>query len=200
MKKTLCLALCLAVLFSFAACKKSGTETTTNPDRWVIPEQTTEKRKDPSEEVSINIPLSLIESEYHNDLDTYAQKYGYNSAVLEKDGTVTIKMRALSHSLLLARMGTTVMKEIGAIIDSGDFPYAVELGTYNDDFSYITMFVKGKQFKKADSSLLPYMIAECGMYYQLYTESTDYKCEVILADHETKEIVFQKTYTAKDIE
>ena len=200
MKKAMCLILCLVFVFSFASCKKNAQETTTNPDPWVIPEESTEPRKNPDEEVTINIPLSLVDKEYQNDLDAYAKKYGYISAKLEKNETVTIKMRALSHSLLLARTGTMVMKEIGAIIDSGDFPYVVQLGTYNRDFSYITLLVKGKEFKKADTSLLPYMLAECGMYYQLFTTNTDYKCEVVIADHESKEVLFQKTYTDEDIQ
>lgn len=199
MKKTLCLVLCFIFAFSFVSCKKGDDETTTNPDPWVIPEQSTEPRKDPNEDVIINIPLSLIDKEYHNNLDAYVQNHGYISAVLEDNETVTIKMRALSHSILLARTGTMVMKEIGAIIDSGDFPYVVDLGEYSRDFSYITLLVKGKEFKKADTSLLPYMLAECAMYYQLFTTNTQHKSEIVVADHETKEILFQKTYTDKDI-
>lgn len=204
MKKYLSLALILAVLLSFAACgnkddkqTQEGTAITVNLDetkKSEAKEKTGEK-----DVIKIEVPLALIEEEYQNNLDAYVQKYGYISAKKTAKNTVTLKLSGRAHSLLLSRMGMTIMKEIGNILDSGDYPYFKKIGTYNDDFSYMVLLVDGKAYKKdSTANFLPYVVSECCMYYQFYTTRTKYECEIVVADQNTNEVIYRNTYNMDD--
>ncbi len=203
MKKYAAFLLCLVLLFSLSACKKqeqendTGTAITVNLDETKKAEA--KEKTGENDVIKINIPLAIIEEEYQNDLDAYVEKYGYISAKLGANDTVTLKLSGQSHSLLLSRMGMTVMKEIGSILDSGDYPYFKNIGTYNDDFSYMVLLVDGEEYEDdKTSNFLPYVVSECCMYYQLYTTRTSYECEIIIADEKTNEIIYQNTYDLND--
>ncbi|MDD6011845.1 MAG: hypothetical protein PUC33_03250 [Oscillospiraceae bacterium] len=209
MKKAIAITLTFlaAVLFLTACGNKKDEETTDPADIQVIDLTTSEPEeeptysnsagdKNPNQKVDISIPLEMIDEKYRNDLDAYAKAKGYISATLEKDGTVTLKMTAMTLDLLKTQAGLKIMREMGAMVDSGDFPYAVKLEQYNDDFSYIVMLVKGAEYKKAGSPAdLADGIGQCGLYYQIFTDSGEMNCRVILADSQTGEVLFNKLYT-----
>ncbi len=197
MKKFLCLALCFVFLLSLTACKRKVADPTVVD---LTPETTEVEESDPEDVVRINIPIGLIDAQYHDNLDKYVQENGYISAKKKSNGTVTIRMRSLTHALLLTKIGMKIMREMGAIVDSGDYPYAVRLGKYNEDFSEIVMLVKTEEYQQSpDATNLPYMLAQCGLYYQLYTTEKNRECKVIIADHETNKIVYEHTYTEEEV-
>lgn len=195
-KRIICACLCLLLLFSFASCSKRGGDPSS-----AIKITATSGDGDIKDTVKITIPLSFVDEEYHNNLDLYCEKYGYISAKLnEKDETVTIKMNALSHDLLLAQIGMKVIKSIYNIVESGDYPYVKSIDSYDSkNFSEVVVSVDKEKYE-ADktSSLMPFALAQCCFVYQAYTESTDYKCTVTVADAKTKDIISTKTYTDKD--
>ncbi len=205
MKKTVAFLLLVITLLTFCSCGKKNDEptpqgVTINIEETKKPEATKEETNE-DKTIKINLPLELIEEKYRDNLDAYCSSYGYDSAKLNKDNTVTVKMSALTHSLLLTRMGLTVMTQIGNVLDSGDYPYFKDIGVYNEDFSYIVLLVDGKKYKEeSTSNFLPYVVSEFCMYYQLYTTRDNYQCEVVIADEKTKEVVYSNIYKTESPE
>ncbi len=207
MKKILCTVLCLTFLFTLAACGKKKDEGTLvaykDDEGNVVTEYVTttksssnSDKKDINEKVEITIPLVLVGDEYQDDLDAYCEANGFISCKLnKKDQTVKIQMKSLTYDLNLAKIGTSIMRNIGDIVDSDNYPYAIELESYSDNFDEIVMIVDGEGYKADNqSSLLPYSLGEYGMFYQIYTTQNEYECTVKLKDEKSGEIIFEKTY------
>lgn len=196
LKRMLCAGLCLLLLFSFASCGERGGDPSS-----AIKITATSGDGDLKDTVKITIPLSFVDEEYHDNLDAYCEKYGYISAKLnKKDETVTVKMNEFSHKLLLTQIGMKVIQSIYNIAEGGEYPYVKAIDSYDDkNFSEVVVSVDRKKYE-ADktSSLMPFALAQCCFVYQAYTESTDYKCTVTVADAKTKDIISTKTYTDKD--
>lgn len=204
MKKIICVALIITVLFSLAACGKKKQEGTLfaykdengNIVTEYLAEEETKGREAADDEVKVTMPLVFLDEEYRNDIKKYCEEFGYiEAAVNEKKQTVTVIMRALSYDLNLVKIGTTVMRNIGDTIDSGEYPYVKNLESYSPNFDEIVMLVDGEGYKKdAQHSLLPYFLGECGMYYQIFTTENEYHCTVKIKDEKTGEIIDEKYY------
>lgn len=205
MKKAVCLMLALCILFTLAACgkKKEGTLVAYKDDEGNIVteyiENTNDSDKTPEnidDEVVITIPFVLVGKEYRNDLAKYCEVNGFERCELNEEAqTVTITMGSLTYDLNLMRMGIQVMSNIGSTVDSGEYPYVRELESYSENFDEIVMLVDGEGYKAdKQSSLLPYFLGECGMFYQIYTTENVYKCTVKIKDAETGEIIDEKYY------
>lgn len=207
MKKIIAL-LCTAVvmLTCLVSCGDKGTgeddvgyvKTISLDSLGIITEQEQEDSKEKikgDKKYNLTIPASAVEAEFQGDLNSYAETYGYELKE-NSDGTVTLKMKGTSYSLLLSRMGMKVIKELAAFVDSGDFPYIVEIGDYSSDFSHILLLVKPKKFQSSDTKeQLSLLVGQCGLYYQTFTHNKDKKCEVIFADYKTGDILARETYT-----
>lgn len=204
MKKIICLALTLTVLFSFAACgknKQKGNLVAYKDDEGNIvteymKEEATLGREAADDEVKVTMPLVFLDEKYRNDIKKYCEDFGYiEAAVNEKKQTVTVIMRALSYELNLVKIGTTVMRNIGETVDSGEYPYVKRLESYSPNFDELVMLVDGEGYKKDDQhSLLPYFLGECGMYYQIFTTENKYHCTVKIKDEKTGKIIDEKYY------
>ena len=132
MKKALCVLLCLLLVLPLAACKKGG-----DPNSiFVSTESTTESENDIKDTVKVNFPQSVIEEEYRDDLDAFCEKYGYKSAKVNSDGTVTIKMSAFSYELLLTQRGMEAVKAIYDVAEGGKYPFVKGIKSYDDTVSY----------------------------------------------------------------
>ncbi len=201
MKKLICLCMvALALLGCLTACGGAGdNETTTASDIKVIDFDTTRAEEETTEinmdkNYKITLPLDIVSADYEGNLESYAKTYGYK-IVKEEDGNVTLKMDGMAYRLMLSRAGLKTIREIGNIVDSGDFPYVVKTGDYSEDFSYILMLVKGKKFKKAeDKDIFMTLISQCGLYYQIHSNPENPKCEVVVADSETGKVLAKQTY------
>lgn len=215
MKKIIIATLSLVILLTFACCGKkdegpvfayrdeegnivTGTADDMNKDK---ADKNKDKPKNRDEIVEVNFPLALIEEEYQNDLDKYAEAYGYKEVKLDKKTqTVKIKMTAMSYDLLLVRIGTQVMRSIGSTYESEEFPYMLGLGKYNDDFSEVEILVDKEKYQADEqSSLLPYAISEYCMFYQLYTTREECACKVTVRDKETNRVIETKQYNQANL-
>lgn len=201
MKKLICLcAALLTLLTCLTACGNGGKEEeTTASDIKVIDfdttraEETTKKIK-PKKDYKITIPSDLLVVDYDGDAESYAELYGYE-IVSEENGNITFKMEGTAYSMLLSRVGMKTIRELGSIVDSGNFPYVVEMGDYSKDFSYILMLVNGKKYKKAeDKELFMTLVSQCGLYYQHHANPEAPECEVVIADSKSGEVFARKTY------
>lgn len=206
MKKIICLLLAVCILFTLAACGKKKDEGTLvayrNDEGEIVTEYVTDteenntEQKEIDDEVKITMPLVFLGEEYEDDLAAYCEANNFISCKLnEKDQTMTVTMRALTYDLNLVKIGTQVMRNIGSAVDSGEYPYAQKLESYSQNFDEIVMLVDGKEYKKDEqSSLLPYFLGECGMFYQIYTTENEYHCTVKIKDAESGEIIEEKYY------
>lgn len=204
MKKLLSVILIIsAIICVFTACKNNEPETNTTEDIKVIDFDTTRPTEEPTEikkdkTYKINVPAVFVNSEAGGDIKKYSATYGYDIKE-EKDGSMTMKMDGMSYSFLLSKIGMSVMRALGEVVDSGDYPYVVRLGDYNDDFSYILMLVNADKYKKAGNKPsyeeLAFIIGQFGLYYQNFTLDEENKCEVVIAGSKSGKILYKETFT-----
>lgn len=201
MKKLISLCvISLTLLACFTACGSNKEEETTSSDIKVIDFDTTKKQEettklDLNKNYKITVPSDMISIDFDGSVEAYAKTYGYD-IVKEENGEITLKMDGKEYAMMLSRVGMKTIREIGLIVDSGDFPYVVKTGDYSRDFSYILMLVNGKKFKKAaDKEIFMTLISQCGLYYQTHSNPDSPKCEVVIADSESGQVLERKTYT-----
>lgn len=196
MKKIVCIFLCALILFSLASCTKTKTVTGDAP---VV--TTTEKtqKEDFDDMVKIKLPLAVIDQEYQNDLDGYCQQYGYKSAKLdEKTQIVTVKMTKLAYDLLMTKIGIQVIRAVYQVQEGGEYPCIKEIVSLDEkNFKSVVVSVDGDEYKK-DGDVAIYVIGQCCLLYQLYASDGEYKCEVVVNDAKTGELIESKVYTDKD--
>jgi len=195
--RVISLILCIVAVLSFAACKKQDNSASTQHGSY---EQETEKGNI-KDTVKLVLPVEAIEEEYRNDLDAYCEKFGYDSAKLnKKNGTVTLKMPQFSYELLLKNIGMDVLKSINEVASSGKYPCVKAVSDIKtDDFSKVTILVNKKKYKK-EGDTAPYIIGQSCLLYQLYAGNEEYLCNVTVVDNKTKQVIETKTYTNNDID
>ena len=201
MKKLISLCvISLTLLACLTACDSNKEEETTSSDIKVIDFDTTKKQEETTKinlnkNYKITIPADMVEIDFGGSAEAYAKTYGYE-IVNSENGEITFKMDGKEYAMMLSRAGMKTIREIGLIVDSGDFPYVVKTGDYSRDFSYILMLVNGKKFKKsADKEIFMTLISQCGLYYQTHSNPDSPKCEVVIADSESGKVIERKTYT-----
>ncbi len=196
MKKILCLLLCLLLVLPLAACKKGG-----DPNAiFVNTESSSESDKDIKDTVKVSFPLSAVDEEYRDNLDAYCEKYGYKSAKLNSDGTVTVKMNAFSYELLMTQKGMKAIQAIYNVAESGDYPFVKGIESYDDkDFSAVSVLVdKAKYDAAGDKADMALDIAK-GCYIYQALSGNDFKCTVTVVDSKTKKTVETKDFTDADV-
>lgn len=201
MKKLICLCMAsLTLLACFSACgKNTPDKETTTSDIKVIdfdttrPEETTAPIKE-NKSYKITIPEDLISVDHDGDLNSYASLYGYEIAESE-NGEVTLKMDGKEYSMLLSRVGMKTIRELGAIVDSKDFPYAKDIKDFSEDFSYILITVNGKKYSKAaNKEFFLTLVSQCGLYYQQHANPEAPSCQVVIADSDSGKVLANEIY------
>ncbi|MGN1443763.1 MAG: hypothetical protein ACI4XE_07935 [Acutalibacteraceae bacterium] len=191
MKKIISLVLIVCLAFCFVSCSKSVTQTLDQP--------TEAPTGDLKDTVTINLPITFVDSEYQDNLKGYCEKYGYISAKLSDDGqSVQIKMNKFSNELLRTEIGLKVLNQISNITDSGDYPYVKKLVKVDrDQFREVIISVDQKEYKKA-GTIAPYIIGQSCLLYQAYDSTDDYRCEVTVVDYKTNKVIDTLVYTDQD--
>lgn len=175
-------------------------ETTENTEEDEEPQETepTEaEKKDPDKIVKVEIPLAFIDYKYQNDLDSFAEDNGYESAKLSRDKkTVTVEMRALSYDLYLTQVGITTIKTICDTFESENYPYVINLGEYNEDFSYVTLLVDSKGFKNATNvdELFEY-VSNCCAYYLLQDNDSPDEFKIDICNKKNGKLLATRSYS-----
>lgn len=198
MKKIISVLLVVLLLFSFAACgKRNGDSSAANASGSSETEKASTKGT-----VKVSFPLSLLGEEDRNDLDAYCEKYGFKSAKVNSDGTVTIKMSSLSRDLLLTQIGMESIQGIYSVAESGAFPYVKKIKSFDDkNFAEVSVLVNRAKFSSADSALVMKLtIAQSCLTYQAYAEIEEPKVKITVIDNKTKETIEEKEFTNSDIQ
>ncbi len=156
--------------------------------------------KDPNAQVQFSMPLHYLEDKYKNDLNLFCQENNYIACTIDEQAqTFTVTMNAMTHDLMLSKVGIQSIKNIANVMNSEKYPFFKELGNSvkisESGFKEISVFVDraGYEAESDKESFMAY-IAGCGIYYQLYTTSNDYSCKVIVQDMESDEVLDAKLF------
>ena len=181
--------------------EKDSSKPTEKETEKVTEEKETEiEKKDPDKIVEFEIPVLFLDTKYQNDLDAFVKDNGYESATLSfNKKTVKIKLKALSYDIYLVKSGISTISAICETFESKDYPYVVNLGDYEDDFSYVTLLVNNKKFKKATNidDLFTH-VSNCCAYYLLQDNNSPDEYRIDICDNKTGELLATREYNKKD--
>lgn len=198
MKKIIAVLLSFLMIFSFAACGKNKDASSAANG------ETTSKSEKPNvkDTVNVSFPLSLLGEEDSADLDAYCEKYGFKSAKVNSDGTVTIKMSSLSRDLLLTQIGMDSIKGIYSVAESGDYPFVKAIKSFDDkNFAEVSVLVNKKGYNASQFAIMmKYVIAQSCLTYQAYAGIEEPKVKITIIDNKTKKTIEEKTYTNSDFQ
>lgn len=181
--------------------KKDKAEKTTEKKTEKETEKETEiKKKDPEKIVEFEIPVLFLEPEYQNNLKKLVREKGYESATYSWDKkNVVIKLRALSYDLYLIKTGLTTINAICETIESEDYPYVINMGEYEDDFSHVEILVDAAGYKKANNADdLFNHVSNCCAYYLLQDESSPDKYTIDICNEKTGTKIESRKFNKKD--
>ena len=158
------------------------------------------EKKDPDKLVEFELPTLFLDTKYQNNLDLFVKENGYESAEFSfNKKTVKVKLNALSYDIYLVKTGISTISAICETIESEDYPYVVNLGDYEDDFSYVTLLVNQKKFKKAkNADDLFTHVSNCCAYYLLQDSDSPNKYKIDICDEKTGELLATREYNKKD--
>ena len=144
--------------------------------------------------------LKCIRDDANNVIVFKPATKGYESAEYTwNKKNVKITLRALSYDLYLAKTGIATISAICETFESEDYPYVVNLGEYEADFSYVTLLVNKKKFDKADNvdDLFTH-VSNCCAYYLLQDNDSPKEYKIDICDEKTGELLDSRTYNKKD--
>ena len=206
MKKTVIAVLCavLVIVALTVFLKKDKPDDTTPTTVSATEDEATEAysayepeggTKDPEKLVKITMPLSMYDAENQCDTGGFFKKSSYEKCEVNKSQkTFTVTVKSITHDFMLSNVGLQVIKALGYMLDSGDYPYIKQLGNYNSDFSEIEIIVDATGYRlSSDAKGALEFVADCGIYYQLYTTQNSYSCKVTAKDIETGKVIDEIT-------
>ena len=148
MKKTFALftvlALCLTLCLGLCACGRDSGATE--------PVSGNEASEEDLKEISLTVPGAYLdENKTQADYDAEASEAGFQSAVLNADGSVTYVMTKARHRELLSGMAAEIDQALSEMIASGEYPNFVSI-THNDDYTEFTVVSRAKELDFSEMS------------------------------------------------
>lgn len=206
-KKITSVILSLTLILSFAGCSQNNIEATNDPSGST--NQTTsapETKVTEATEVNYNVetdekfltvditfPSSFFQGEDMDtfDADAYANENGFNAAVLNEDGSLTVTMTKSKHRELLEEMSISLDENFAELIEGEDTPYIKDI-THNEDFTVVTMKVDRATYENA-FDMTPLAIGMSTAMYQMLIEIENYVA-INIVDVATGETINTITY------
>jgi hypothetical protein len=180
-KKILSLLLIITVTFSMVACHSSKKENANGSNLQVEQKILT---------VDITLPPSLVTPTIKNDIEGYAKKQGFQKAVLNDNGSVTITMTKAKHKQMMKEMKQNVEEKFAKLQE--DYPYIKTIDYKSKNFSNVNVIVDRHGYDNS-FDITPFSIGFQAMYYQAFN-GTDLKCEVIMKYADNDEIISTTIY------
>ena len=139
-------------------------------------------------DVTITLPADYIdEGTTQEDLDKTAEEKGYQSAILNEDGSVTYVMTKAQHQELLEDTKQSIDEAIAEIAESEDYPSITDI-TANDDYTNFTVTTNHEELDMSESFLVLGLYIYGGMYAVYSGEEVD-NIHVDFVNSETGEII-----------
>lgn len=137
--------------------------------------------------VRITIPTVYEEISSQKEAEQIKEKNGYESAVLEEDGSLTITMSRSRHEEMLRQFRESVDAAIREIT-SADDGSLIEKIEYNDDYSVFTVTVSGDEIGTADRQTAEELVMY-GTLYHIYSGNDTDHIKVEYVSSETGEVI-----------
>lgn len=150
-------------------------------------QETAQETPAPEETVTIVIPTIYESVTTQEEADEICRRNGYESAVLNEDGSLSITMDKDTQEQMLLEFREAADKGIGEIIGSGE-DSAIRKIEYSDDFSVFTVTIEGDGLgiieKQAAEELVMY-----GTLYHIYSGNDVEHIQVDYISEESGELI-----------
>ncbi len=150
--------------------------------------------------ITVTLPIEVVDKEYGDNLEAFAEAKGYDSIQKKGDDKVKIRMREYSYRLLLTSVGMETVSGIGYAMDSGDYPFITDLAKYNDDFSEVIFAVDKEKYAEAENKdeFFSVMAVYC-LYYQEFNEDSDGRCRITVCEDGTNILIETREISEGDL-
>ncbi|MCF0259845.1 MAG: hypothetical protein HUJ54_08295 [Erysipelotrichaceae bacterium] len=170
MKKSGIIIICLLLSAGTAACSGPAAANKSS-----AAEQSSEEN---GETVTVTLPAFLVQGQKEEDLKAAAQKEGYDSCVLNEDGTVTYVMTAQVNRQMTEKLQKSFVSSVENMMKSKDVPQSYDSVTYNDTGSKIDIQINPSLYKEGDTGYAAGLFIP-GLYWQCFN-GTDAKSADVL--------------------
>ncbi len=150
--------------------------------------------------VKVTLPIEFVGKDYENNLEAFAEKNGYYSIEKKGENFVKIEMREYSYKLILTTIGMETVSGIGHILDSGEYPFLLDLAKYNSDFSEVIFTVdKEKYDEEENKDEFFKAIGLYCLYYQQYDNNSKNKCTITICEKDTNILIESRDVSEKSL-
>ncbi len=192
LKKILCLLL-IALLLT--GCTPAPTPTDDAPTFESNASETTvlEETVDENAPVDVVLPTAFFAGTDMSEFDPeeYAEAQGYEAAVVNEDGSVTVTMSAEKYDSMLKKLERNILDLIDDYLRSADTDYIQSI-TYNEDYSLFTMTVDRAAYQAAFDTTPVSLLLNAALYHMLIPGDAALSVEII--DAETQALLDTVTY------
>lgn len=140
-----------------------------------------------AETIKIVIPTVYESLTTQEEADQIKVKNGYESAVLQEDGSLEIVMSKTQHQEMMGQYKKAVDEGIAEIIKA-DEDSVIEKIEYNDDYSVFTVTVKSDEIGESERSAADELIMY-GTLYHIYSGNSVDRIQVDYVKSGTGEVV-----------
>lgn len=144
--------------------------------------------------VDITLPASMFDGQDMSafDPDAYAEKQGFQKAVLNEDGSIVVTMSKTKHKELLEQMAAQYNDTFSAMVGAEDTLYIKSIA-HTDNFSEIIVEVDRAAYEAENFDLTPFTLGMSGMMYQVFS-GDELHVEVIIKDSATGDVITSSIY------
>ena len=144
-------------------------------------------KKEQEEMVTVVIPTVYESVTSQEEADEIRDNNGYESAVLEEDGSLTIVMSRSRYDEMISRFRESVDRGITEILE-GETGSEIEKIEYNDDYSVFTVTVEGDEIGIMERQIADELVMY-GTLYHIYTGNDVEHIQVDYVSRESGEVI-----------
>lgn len=198
MKKRIAILLLLVCILSLPSCGTSDTPNDSGTKSNVEEGSDAAEGIDVEKElfdVVLTIPAEYVGEQTQEDLDKMAEKYGFQSAVLNSDGSATYTMTKKQHQEFLDDYRQQIKDRLAELVGSESYPNFTKIET-NDNFTEFTVTVKSAELNMSESFSIMTFYVYGGLYNSFSGEIVD-NISVTFINEATGEVI--STANSKDM-
>ena len=141
--------------------------------------------------MDVVLPSAFFANENMEEFDPeeYAEKMGYEAAVLNDDGSVTVTMSPEKYDSMLQSLEQDIVDLINRYLRNTDY---IKTITANEDYSQFTVTVDKAGYQATFDTTPSSLLLSAALYHMLVPGEAELTVEII--DAETQEILTTATY------
>ena len=161
-RKLAMLFLALSLIISATACGNDNKEKSSEPEKKEETSKESDETTDDLEslgdvdvekgifDVELTIPADYVGEQTQEDLDKIAEEHGFQSIILNSDGSATYTMTKKQHSDLMDEYRDQINNNINEMIGSEDYPNFTKIEA-NENFTEFTVTTKSVELDMNES-------------------------------------------------